>query len=596
MKRIPGIAAIAPAVLALMMFSGCRREAEETATTPPARLPVEGAERKIFDLVQQGRLCLRIYGTALAVARPMCEELVRTSPKVPALLEYYNGLMKLENGELDAARKDFQALADSESAPSDTREMARMWAAACELAANRKFTALLALGKPSPSQNPRLASEAGRIRAFLRTDLAAAEQLCAEALKAAANRADLQALNLNYAIVLLQQGKADDAQKALDAVNPQAPIDECEIEKIKLPKRELMRTLRLYDPVLLKCRAEWHFLKAVELGADAGGLEVARALVYLGRSQEAERRLQAILDAPTTNPRDRAAALALSGQALWARSDKSAARKRWAGTAPPADDDAVFLLDAYAETPGLPADVLDEAIQQGQAVLKRLRQKEAEYSERRFREKHLDLFWALGRLCCVAALERVSAGDTARAAEYLADAEEIGNRLYDESSRFDLDRNAPLFLAELADVWLLNVLTLGKGNAYLEDVLRYMYDPRMLPSVLPAAWQVREQVQLLYALRDLSAGADAVAGTPAAPPRSMYRGLAAAHPDARGTGPHPQRDGAPSVWRTLAAGGGLLVLIAAVAFFLLNRRMRATRPTAKPDGPPGAAPPMVRPK
>jgi hypothetical protein len=239
------------------------------------------------------------------------------------------------------------------------------------------------------------------------------------------------------------------------------------------------------------------------------------------------------------------------------------------------EDAVVLLLQAYGDVPGLPADVLEAGLAKGQEALKGLRQKESEYSERRFRERHRDLFWAVGWLSCAAGMQRASQGDLARAAEHLTNAEEIGNRLYEESSRFDLKKNPPLFLAELADVYLLKVLALDQGNAYLEDMLRYMYDESMLPKVLPSAWQVREYAKMLYALRDLSNHAEATGRKrqPMPSPPSLYRGLmASAQPLSL---PAPGRSSAARGWVAALVVAG--VLVAAVAIVLRVRRRRRRR-------------------
>jgi hypothetical protein len=550
-------------ILIIATGPGCKRKEEAPPAPRPARPVVEGVEAKVADHLAQGRLCWRVYGTALAVGRPMCAETAKVIPKPPALLEYYAAMMALEAGDQDAARKGFAALADAAETPADLRDQARLWRAACERAQ---------LPPPDPKPGSRLASEAGRARAYLRTDLPEAERLCA---KRTGNKSDLQALNLNDAIVLLAQGKADEARKALDAVNPQMPIDECEVEKIKLPGRELQRTMRFYDPALLKCWADYHFLKAVELGENAPQagvrLDAAAALWHLGRAEEAEKRVKVLLEMPALSPRERLAALALQGEILWQRAEKDAARKTWGEMGTGSEEAVVLLLQAYGDVPGLPADALENGIARGQEMLKRLRQKEAEYSDRRFRERHLDLFWALGWVCCTAGMERASQGDLARASEHLANAEEIGNRLYEESSRFDLDKNPPLFLAELADVYLLNVLALGRSNAYLEDMLRYMYDENMLPKALPAAWQVREYAQMLYALRDLSARTGAssrkVAVVPAPP--TMYKSLMAAAPPARA---EAQRALPRYAW--IVALAAVVVALVCVAVVVLVRRRR----------------------
>jgi tetratricopeptide (TPR) repeat protein len=554
-----------------VLAPACKRKEEAPAKPAVVRPVVEGVEAKVAEHLAQGRLCRRVYGTALAVGRPMCTETAKVIPKPPALLEYYAAMMALEAGDLETARKGFAHLANADTTPTNVREWARLWRAACEGAPAQ-------LPRADPKAAPRLASEAGRARAFLKTDLPEAERLCVEAVKCAPSKTDLQALNLNYAIVLVANGRADEAKKALDAVNPQLPIDECDVEKIKLPGRELQRTMRFYDPALLKCWADYHFLKAVGLGENAPQarvrLDVASALWYLGRVEEAEKRLKVVFEVPSLSSQDRLAALALYGQVLWSRGQEDAAHKTWDEMGTNAEETVVFLLQAYGDVPGLPVAVLEKGIGLGQETLKQLRQKESEYSDRRFRERHLDLFWALGWLCCTAGMERASQGDLARASEHLANAEEIGNRLYEESSRFDLERNPPLFLAELADVYLLNVLALGRGNAYLEDMLRYMYDENMLPKVLPAAWQVREYAQMLYALRDLSARSEAggrKASAAPAPP-TMYKSLmAAAQPP---PAPASARRPAPVNAGRVVLAAAVVVLACVVAALLVWRRRR----------------------
>ena len=553
-------------IVAFLLPCGCRRKEEATPAPGPAGPVMKGVQAKVTEHLAQGQLCWRVYGTALAVGRPMCAETAKVISNPPALLKYYAAMMALEAGDQDTARKGFAALADAAETPADLRDQARLWRAACERAP---------LPPPDPKPGSRLASEAGRARAYLRTDLPEAERLCA---KRTGNRSDLQALNLNDAIVLLAEGKADEGKKALDAVNPQMPIDECDVEKIKLPGRELQRTMRFYDPALLKCWADYHFLKAVELGENAPQagvrLDVATALWHLGRAEEAEKRVKELLETPALSPRDRLAALALQGKILWQLGKTEAARKTWDEMGADSEEAVVLLLQAYGDVPGLPADTLEKGIARGQEMLKRLRQKEAEYSDRRFRERHLDLFWALGWLCCTAGMERASQGDLTHASEHLANAEEIGNRLYEESSRFDLDKNPPLFLAELADVYLLNVLALGRSNAYLEDMLRYMYDENMLPKVLPAAWQVREYAQMLYALRDLSARSEAggrKASAAPAPP-TMYKSLmAAAQPP---PAPASARRPAPVNAGRVVLAAAVVVLACVVAALLVWRRRR----------------------
>lgn len=535
--------------------------------------------------LERGRVYLVLYRTALSAQRDLCR-LCMADPKmrVPMLAHYYAGIAEFQAGDWSAARLHFDKISAASDAGPILRGLAAAWVAGCDLKVP-STSAAEEFAQNFEQEHRRVQSEVGRILALFPHGAHCGEAIAKRAL-AEADEGDPKALGpylRNAAIASIAAGHVREATLLLQRLEPRMPEAVADLGQIEFTDRTVQINWELYEPSTLQAFAKAEFLTAAteceDLWQDRApghrkwAILLARARQLLGQHEEAVQVLKQVLPELAQGAGERDAAMARLGQSYYALGRSQEARDAWAEVkARPGAESRRCLIQTWNEIgPQLDIETLREGVALCRSLMARLLRREPGLSPRRFRTKffgdHAEQMWSLFSLGV-----RAQAGENQDGVDYLRASEELARLLYSPTWKYHMARFGPLFLARLGQIYYF--LGQTQSNQYYEDMLRYMYDPSMLPEAFPGSWQIRKQVKQVCvaqeSLPQVSVDPDSVRSRTPDMMSIMYGESARPQRSAVATAGHAEA--AHDMPRWVVVSTGVVIVLVLPTLWLLRRK------------------------
>jgi len=310
----------------------------------------------------------------------------------------------------------------------------------------------------------------------------------AEEQLAACRREGASRLQLRRQQLLRESEDLAERAAHLAGIQYREPTSETKIGEVKFTDTVVPVKIALYDSDWLEQWAAFYF-KTAAAEEKGPGIAAAELLLY---SRQFEKAVDWLSKQTELGP----ALRARLGTCYQLTGQTDQAKRTW--------DEVLALgtpeaMGAVADEWGRVGVKLDEAIASAEKITAELKKRpeNRRLSKRRFRNKFKAEMWRIGRLHFQKTEQLAATGGFEAASAPLAKALKIGEAIYGKTHRHSLTAHSPLFLAELARVYY------AAGD--YEGMLDYMFAENVLPRAYPAAWQIRQYLKELFALRDLDA-------------------------------------------------------------------------------------------